>query len=192
MFGKYLNEHRVFCDANAKPIPQGWDRFFGLCTDGQYFNNTFNDDGVMRKVDGYETDVLQAASVEWIRGLAGDASGKPFFAMVAPHAPHIADSAYPYITQYAPKYQHMFANVTAPRTPNYGAHAADHHPLLAQQQPLTEYVMNFTDELYRARWRSLVSVDDMVEALVSAVESLGPEVRRRCCHGRSGSGRNSG
>ena len=67
----------------------------------------------------------------------------------------------------APAYKHSFDGILAPRTPNWNATGLDQHHWLVRSQPgmSVEQVMH-SDELYRARLRSLLSVDDLVEDLV--------------------------
>ena len=45
--------------------------------------------------------------------------------------------------------------------------------MVRTQPPMTEEQRQHSDELYRARWLALLSVDDMVEGLVDAVTRLG-------------------
>lgn len=45
--------------------------------------------------------------------------------------------------------------------------------MIAQQEPMTDQEKQNSDELYRSRWRTLLSVDDLVESVVSAVEQAG-------------------
>ena len=64
-------------------------------------------------------------------------------------------------------------NLTAPRTPDYNASCPDFHWLVAHQKPLTAAEAAETDNVFRNRWRALMSVDDGVAGLVAAVEDIG-------------------
>ena len=46
------------------------------------------------------------------------------------------------------------------RTPDYNASCPDFHWLVAHQAPLTDKEANETDNVFRNRWRALMSVDD--------------------------------
>lgn len=43
-------------------------------------------------------------------------------------------------------------NLTAPRTPNFNEHAADHFDLLSQHPPLPPNMVDGIDHLMRQRW----------------------------------------
>ena len=64
-------------------------------------------------------------------------------------------------------------NVTAPRTPNFNMHAADHHPLLADAPSLDEAALSHVDRHMRDRWGTLMSIDDVVAGLVGVLEETG-------------------
>ena len=46
----------------------------------------------------------------------------------------------------------LFADVRAPRTPNWNISCADHHWLIRQQPPMTDEQAARSDALYRERW----------------------------------------
>jgi len=75
----------------------------------------------------------------------------------------------------APWYATHFAEHSAPRTPDYNASAeqlSGHHWLIAQQ-PISEHEGQQIDELFRNRWRTLLSIDDAIDAMVDTLEELG-------------------
>jgi len=78
-------------------IPRGWDRWLVMCDPG-YYHQLWNDQG--RKLQGtgapedYTTAVIGNATVAWVRNqtrgrAAAGLARRPFFAVVAPHAPHL-------------------------------------------------------------------------------------------------------
>ena len=68
----------------------------------------------------------------------------------------------------------IFAGVRAPRKPNYNYSGAQHHWLIAQQAPIgVGDEEDWIDELMRNRWRSLLSVDDLLDGVVKALEDTG-------------------
>ncbi|EDQ90073.1 uncharacterized protein MONBRDRAFT_24514 [Monosiga brevicollis MX1] len=145
----------------------------------------------------YSTSVIGNVSLQWIESKAR--ANQPFMAYIAPKAPHIQDGpGWPKPIP-APWYANAFAQVSAPRPPNFNVSAPDHHWLVASQAPMTAEEVSDTksttfasslysaqsigrlsglvcvqqevnmDELYRDRWRSLLSVDDLVESLVNTL-----------------------
>lgn len=90
----------------------------------------------------------------------------PFLAVIAPPAPH--QPATP-----AQRHQGVFKDQKAPRTPNFNHpnNVLDKHWLLRMKpQTLSEDAIQYIDELHRNRWESLLAVDELVEATVSALK----------------------
>ena len=122
----------------------------------------------------YSTSVIANQSIAWLKELQAEkAAAKPFFAYVAVKAPHIQDGPGWPVTLPAPWYNDSFPGVTAPRTPNWNKSCAKHHWMIRTQPPMTDEQAFHSDALYRARWQSLLSVDDMVEGVVNQVEAMG-------------------
>jgi N-acetylglucosamine-6-sulfatase len=175
MFGKYLNTW-------SGKIQPGFSRWFAN-GGGNYFNTTFNDDrsptGKFHANSsfyaGYQTSILGNVSINWIReivtnnGTAGSGyKPPPFFCYVGVHAPHLPSSP-------APWYTNEFVDpelASHYKTPNFNFSAKDHHWCVAQQPPITAAEEAGIDSLFRKRWRTLLSVDDLVEGLVNAVTEL--------------------
>merc|ERR1712130_686259 len=63
--------------------------------------------------------------------------------------------------------------VSCPRTPNFNLSAPDHHWLVAQQPALSESDVKILDEIYVNRWRTLLSVDDIVKDVYNLLDSAG-------------------
>ena len=59
--------------------------------------------------------------------------------------------------------------MTAPRIPSYNAEvgADSKHWFVRQGGPLSEAALAEVDEVFRNRWRTLLSVDDLVEGVVA-------------------------
>lgn len=179
LFGKYLNSDVPLCP------PVGIDLGSWLANDGGDYlvsrpralfkhdvlifqvpqNPTFNVDGQAvtfnHSFGSYSTSVIGNISAQWIKQKA--AADRPFFAYIATKAPHIQDGDDWPITIPAPWYNKTFPGIAPPRTPNYNFSALDHHQLIASQPPITYEQAIHIDMLYRARWQSLLSVDDVVE-----------------------------
>ena len=82
------------------------------------------------------------------------------------HAPH-------YPATPAPWYEKSFASVVAPRTPNYNVSSPDKAQHIRQNAPLSALAKCWEDEHFRDRWRSLLSVDDLLVAVVDKLEAAG-------------------
>src|SRR5215208_6056573 len=108
LFGKYLNGYMD----STTDIPDGWDRWFA--TQGAYFDYDANDQGTIRhfgtKARSYQTDVIRRKTNTFISDSATQSS--PFFAYVAPKAPHLP--AIP-----APRDADEFDGEKAPRLPPF-------------------------------------------------------------------------
>lgn len=82
--------------------------------------------------------------------------GRPFFALIAPPACHSPFTA-------APQHAGAFDGQQAPRWPSFNKRPADKHWLLRQgATALPDRVIDRVDHVFRQRWRTLLSVDDMV------------------------------
>ena len=169
-FGKYLNINGMdrYCkDSEGMP---GFDEWLTCCSLGKYFKNEFaqnNGKGgskVWQAGDSphdYLTSLIGNASISFIKNALKE--DKPFFAYIAPHAPHLPATP-------APWYNNTFNNFTAPRTPSYNYTALDHHWVIRQQEHLTGDIESIIDELYRNRFRTLLSVDDIMIAITNLLQ----------------------
>ena len=185
-FGKHMNQ------APHDP-PPGFDcdtcYWFanGGGSDGEpggYLNATFADFKGGKPVDGakgtykgntngeyagYTTSIIGNKSIEWVREVAG--GPKPFVVVVAPKAPHVPSTPAPWYKEGT-----FIDALKAPRTPDYNASSeqlADFHELIANQPPITTEQEGVIDELFRNRWRCLLSVDDAIADMWSTLEELG-------------------
>lgn len=116
---------------------------------------------------GYTTSIIANKSIEWLKGVAD--GPQPFFLAVASKGPHVPSTP-------APWYRSAFSDHKAPRTPDYNAskeQLADHHWLIAQQGPITSEQGDEIDELFRNRWRTLLSIDDAIEGMIATLDDLG-------------------
>ena len=110
-------------------------------------------------------------SIRWIRWMNVAEPDTPWFAFIGTTGPHMSE---------IPAWWHRSAvvamadkGVRAPRTPGFNAHAADKYgPLFATQPALDASALAIVDQQYRSRLGTLLSIDDMVAGLVSALEEL--------------------
>ena len=168
MFGKLLNPPGMAPYCNEKEVRQplpGFDDYMAMCNDNRYYKNVFTKNGKIYTSGStpkdYLTSLIGNATIEFIQQALKN--GEPFFAYVAPHAPHVPSTP-------APWYMDEFKGLQAPRTPSYNYSAMDHHYVIRSQQPITGHVANETDSLFQDRWRSLLSVDDITRAIVDTLQ----------------------
>jgi N-acetylglucosamine-6-sulfatase len=165
LIGKYLNGYR-----NTTDIPRGWDTWFATVEPGayQYFDYDINDNGTIRHFgtsdSDYKTDVLSRETDEFI---TNSAPVGPFFAYVAPVAPH--DPATP-----APRDEHTYDGIHGPRLPSFNEKDVSDKPSWIRQLPrLTAAQITDIDDRHEIRVESLQAVDDLVGNMVSTLENAG-------------------
>jgi len=125
LIGKYLNGYY------ATDVPVGWDKWFAISSRGfDYFDYDVNDNGTIRHYGtskrDYLTDVLRRQTRAFIA--ASVARGEPFFAYVAPKAPH------PPATP-APRHLHTYDGEKAPRLPSFNEADVSDKPAWIQRMP---------------------------------------------------------
>ena len=86
--------------------------------------------------------------------------------------PHIS-TKYPYITEPAPWFAGAMGNRTPPHTPNWNMPNLRAHPVIAAQPLLDEFSIAWQATLYRARHEAMLSVDDIVNDVVTTLDKLG-------------------
>ena len=65
---------------------------------------------------------------------------------------------------------------TAPRPPSWNISAearSKHHPTVAGQAMLDENAASCIDENFKNRWRTLMSVDDIIDAVFKLTDEMG-------------------
>src|SRR5215217_6677439 len=162
LFGKYLNGY------SGTTKPPGWDDWFAF-HQLTYYNYDVNDNGTIRHYGSsksdYSTDVLNTQVKEFIDASA--AQGKPFFAYVAPKAPH--SPATP-----APRDQHTFDGLKAPRLASFNEKdVSDKPPWIQSLRRLTSDDIANIDQGHENRVESLRAVDDLVADVVGTLGEQG-------------------
>jgi arylsulfatase A-like enzyme len=133
------------------------------------YNYTLNENGQEvvygDEPEDYGTDVYVGKAVDFIQRNATE--GNPAFVYLAPFAPHS-----PYTP--APRHADLFADLKAPRVPNYNEEDVSDKPAhIRNRSLLTEAEQDSIDEDYRNRARSLQAIDEGIEAIVNALEANG-------------------
>uniref|UniRef100_A0A0K8VY72 N-acetylglucosamine-6-sulfatase n=1 Tax=Bactrocera latifrons TaxID=174628 RepID=A0A0K8VY72_BACLA len=157
--GKYLNEF------HGERKPPGWTQFYGLHGNSRYYNYTLREnERNVSYTDTYLTDLLRDKALGFLKTRNKQ---QPFFAMIAPPAPHA-----PYTP--AERHRGAFANVKALRTPNFNRVPLpqEKHWLVAATRPMPNITLKLLDSYYRQRWETLLAVDEMVAALIQTLDDL--------------------
>lgn len=64
----------------------------------------------------------------------------------------------------------------APRSPSFNLSVearADHHPTIARMPVLSNVTVACIDDIFRNRWRTLMSVDDVIGSVIDLTRELG-------------------
>jgi N-acetylglucosamine-6-sulfatase len=167
-FGKYLNGY-----TNTPYIPPGWNRWFGAFTSGDlhYFDYDVNDQGTITHYgtsdSDYSTDVISKQADAFISSNAS--RGTPFFAYVAPLAPH--DPSTP-----APRDAHDYDGIQGPRLSSFNeADVSDKPTWIRQLSKLSSSQISAINKRHENRVESLQAVDDLVEGVVNTLNSPKPD-----------------
>jgi N-acetylglucosamine-6-sulfatase len=162
LMGKYMNG---YSQVHARYVPPGWDRWFAF-TSEPYFGFTVSDQGtnVRYGPDDYQTDVLSAQAVQFIDSTP---PGQPLFLYWAPHAPHAPATP-------APRYANALRNLPPSRPPNYNEEDVSDKPAYVRALPLmSKHTQAQIDDLRRQMYRTLLSIDDATQEMLSALASTG-------------------
>ena len=164
LFGKYFNGY----NQGNTYVPPGWDRWFGAGA-FRYFDYDANDQGTIRHFgtsdSDYVTDVVGEKAKTFISTSA--AQGKPFFAYVAPIAPH--EPATP-----APRDRHSYDGLKVSRPPSFNEKDVSDKPTWIRSRPrLTPDKSAKIDKRHEGRAETLQSLDDMVAGIVRKLKDRG-------------------
>jgi N-acetylglucosamine-6-sulfatase len=164
MFGKYMNGYQPSLGA-----PAGWTEWYGIGNGYPGYDYTMYENGKLvqygRRPEDFLVDVIAHKAADVIRRSAADRT--PVFLYIAPFTPHGPATA-------APRHEGMFANAALPRTASFNeADISDKPRPLANRPVLRPAAITRMQELYRKRLRSLQSVDDLVDSIVTALRSTG-------------------
>lgn len=151
-------------------VPAGWDLWYAVTGSRvKYFDYAINENGTIRNFDhapgDYSTDVFRDRAVRFIADEAKAAD--PFFMLITTKAVHTqGKTALP-----APKYQNALSDVTLPTSPAFNEENVSGKGL--RYRRLTEEDKAGLEASYRATLQALQSVDDLVAAVVDALDRAG-------------------
>jgi N-acetylglucosamine-6-sulfatase len=163
LIGKYLSGIK-----NKTFVPPGWDYWFSIWGGG-YFGYDANDQGTIRhfgtKASDYRTDVESRKTRTFIG--TSVAHGKPFFAYVAPKAPHPPSTP-------APRDRHAYDSLKAPRLPSFNErNVSDKPPSIRKLPRLSDAKKAKIDNNAEKRAESLQAVDELVAGVVGKLRDKG-------------------
>jgi N-acetylglucosamine-6-sulfatase len=170
--GRYLNID--FSGPNAGTprewVPPGWTLWYAFTgySRVKYYDYSINENGRIRSFGDepadYSTDVLRERALRFIRERS--ASG-PFFLYIATKAAHVEGKrAIP-----APQYVSALSTISLPMGPASNEKNVNRKAL--EPPRLTEEVKSDLEPSYHAELQSLLSVDDLVEDVVKALQDIG-------------------
>nr|KAG5699462.1 hypothetical protein BaRGS_016308 [Batillaria attramentaria] len=165
--GKYLNQYGFPKAGGVAHIPPGWDWWYGLVGNSKYYNYQVSVNGTMEKhghvyAKDYFTNYINEKAMQFLE--TRKEGGGPFFMMMATPACHGPFTP-------ADIYNNSFPNERAPRNGSYNVKPKDKHWLIQQTiVPLPSDTVTSDDNVFRNRWRTLLSVDDMVENVVNILQ----------------------
>jgi len=163
LFGKYLNGY------NTTEVPPGWDTWFAHVNGIDYYDYQINDNGTIKHYEStsadYETDVIANHAKTFI-GTSADA-GEPFFAYVAPKAPHLPATP-------APGDLHTYDGLKTRRPPSFNEKdVTDNLSWIRQLPRLSDAKKAKIENQHERRAESLQAVDDLVAGVVGTLKDKG-------------------
>jgi len=166
LIGKYLNGYG---QGDQTYVPPGWDEWYAKLGRYEYYDYDLNENGEVvsygSEPEDYLTDVLSEKATDFVRRAAADDA--PFFAYVAPTAPH--SPATP-----AERHKGTLSDEAAPRSPSYNEEDVSDKPSWIQDlASITEKESSQIDDRYRERLEATLAVDEMVGSLVDELEAAG-------------------
>lgn len=159
LLGKYFNGYK-----DNTHIPPGWDEWYA--TDGA--GTQFNENGTLKTYDTSvynPTDVLADHATDYIRRTVQNP--RPFLMYLTPKPPHARSIV-------ADRHKYTFADAQTPRTPSFNEKDVTDKPSWVRSKPLLSPENEaFIDARYRERLQTLLALDELVERVVTELETSG-------------------
>eukprot|EP01083_Nonionella_stella_P174756 606699_1 len=184
-FGKIVNDMPFWCTSyyhpDTKPNIKGFSRLYIPCNYADYYGhvyfNKFENGSYTYSYTNtsyespslFQTSQIGNATIDWIDQIYSNNLNNEeisFFALWGVHAPH-------YPATPAAWYQDRFNDQDmyfAPRTPNFNQHYPNKHWLVDEQPELDSLHIDYIDQWWRNRLRSMLSVEDFIYALDQTLE----------------------
>ena len=175
MFGKYMN-------VMPKTVPAGFDAWMGN-GGGNYIAPSFQTSGLEGFTgikDGmwhgtsknYTTASVGNVSIAWIESVVKKDPTQPFFAYIAPKAAHEPFNPAPwYVDHWDAAWP---AHEPRPAAWNSSSAArANHNGVVATMPMLSDDIAEVITDVFKNRWRTLMSVDDVIASVIATCKTLG-------------------
>lgn len=121
----------------------------------------------------YSTSVIGNVSMAWIQKVHAEDPTRPFFAYIAPKAAHEPFNPAPWYESYWDK---SWPDTEPRNNPAWNSSAESrkfHHGNIATEPMLTETAAEIITDVFKNRWRTLMSVDDLIADVVNLCVTLG-------------------
>ncbi len=167
--GKYLNGYG---QAGTDPVhvPPGWREWYAGVGGEAYqdFNYQMNENGAVvnygSRPEDYLTDVIARKAAAAIPRAVR--AGQPFFLYLSPYTPHAPATP-------APRHAALFPDAALPRPPSFNEEDVSDKPGPRARRLIPPQQIEILTQLYRKRLQSLQAIDDLVEAVVKALQDAG-------------------
>ncbi|MDQ2672917.1 MAG: sulfatase, partial [Actinomycetota bacterium] len=154
----YMNEY------NDLYVPPGWDEWFAFLEDG-LAKNQVNDDGQSVTLTGNSADAFANEASNFIR--RSSANPEPFFVVIGTKAPHDPPEV-------ADRYKDRFATTPLPKPSNFNeADVSDKPQWVRSRSLLSQTQIDEIEREYRARLRSMLSVEDLLKETIATLQETG-------------------
>ncbi|MCA1718827.1 MAG: sulfatase, partial [Actinobacteria bacterium] len=165
-FGKYLNGYP---DGDPTHVPPGWDEWYGKLNEQAPYNYKINENGervsYASDPEDFFTDVLSSQATDFVEHATSDS--RPFFAYVAPTAPH--EPATP-----AERHKGAFSDEEAPRPPSFDEEDVSDKPSWVREiGRISNEQDSQIDRFHQERLNSMLAVDEMISSLMQELEEAG-------------------
>ncbi|KAL4867826.1 hypothetical protein BDV12DRAFT_186379 [Aspergillus spectabilis] len=172
--GKLFNSHSV--DTYNDPFVKGFNGSDFLLDPFtySYWNSTYqrNHESPKSYEGYYTTDVTEEKALGFLDDALEDPT-RPFFLTVAPIAPHFEQGAPPKAPIPAPRHAHLFPGARVPRVPSFNPLNQTGPSWINELKHQNQSVVAYEDHFYRERLRALQGVDELVDTLLTKLESTG-------------------
>lgn len=172
LIGKYMNSYPLGGPSQTY-IPPGWTEWFSPADGTPYesYNYGINQNGKLvqygSQPQDHITDVTTGLAVDFLIRHRADHPEQPFFLYLNPFAPH--SPATP-----QPRYAMTYPKAKVPRTPSFNEWDVSDKPQWVQDTPrLSAAEIVEMDELYANKLRSMLGVEDMVQAVLETLATQG-------------------
>ena len=161
--GKYLNRYK------GKSVPNGWDQWAGLIGNSRYYNYQLNINGQLVSHGNdyqkdYLTDEIGRLAMGFLANHTQHDCEQPFLMVLATPSPHAPFTP-------APQHANAFSDRQAPRRPDFNhveeENEAKHWLVRMPPRPLNQTLIDRVDDQFRERWRTLLSVDELVDGVMN-------------------------